>query len=151
MAILVLEDGRVFRGAPFGARGETFGEASWLTGPSGYQEGLTDPDRAGQVIIATAPHIGNTGWNADDAGADRISAAGLVVRDLAPRPSNWRATHSLAEQLAAQGVVAISGLDTRALTRALRAAGPSWVAISSGDVDPEHLRARLAVRRAEAG
>ena len=97
-AVLVLEDGRVFTGRMFGARGETFGEAVFATGMSGYQETLTDPSYLQQVVIATAPHIGNTGWNDEDDESSRIWAAGYVVRDPAPRPSNWRARRGLAEE-----------------------------------------------------
>jgi carbamoyl-phosphate synthase small subunit len=127
VAILVLEDGTVHRGRSFGAPGETFGEAVFTTGMSGYQETLTDPSYRRQVVVATAPQIGNTGWvdraDMSDDESDRIWVAGLVIRDLSPRPSNWRSSGTLPEELIRQGVVAISGVDTRALTRRLRTAG----------------------------
>ncbi len=142
-AVLVLEDGRVFTGRMFGARGETFGEAVFATGMSGYQETLTDPSYLQQVVIATAPHIGNTGWNDEDDESSRIWAAGYVVRDPAPRPSNWRARRGLAEELVAQGIVGICEIDTRALTRHLRERGSMRVGISSIGTDPESLLARV--------
>ena len=116
-ALLALEDGRIFRGRAFGAIGETFGEAVFTTGMSGYQETLTDPSYFRQVVVATAPHIGNTGWNASDDESNRIWVAGYVVRDPAPRPSNWRSERSLADVLVDQGIVGISEVDTLALTR----------------------------------
>ena len=116
-ALLVLEDGRSFVGRSFGAEGETFGELVFSTGMSGYQETLTDPSYRGQVVLATAPHIGNTGWNDEDDESGQIQVAGYVVRDPAPRPSNWRSRRSLDAELAAQGVVGICDIDTRALTR----------------------------------
>ena len=90
-ALLVLEDGRVFRGRSFGAEGETFGELVFSTSMSGYQETLTDPSYHRQVVLSTAPHIGNTGWNDEDDESQKIWVAGYIVRDPAPRPSNWRA------------------------------------------------------------
>ena len=128
-AVLVLEDGRRFTGQAFGARGTTVGEAVFNTGMTGYQETLTDPSYHRQVVVMTAPHIGNTGWNDEDAESQRIWVSGFVVRDPALRPSNWRSRGSLDEQLAAQGVVGISGIDTRALTRHLRERGAMRVVI----------------------
>jgi carbamoyl-phosphate synthase small subunit len=122
-AVLMLEDGRAFTGRRYGAQGETFGEAVFATGMTGYQETLTDPSYARQVVIQTAPHIGNTGVNDEDPESRRIWVAGYVVRDPARRPSNWRSVRSLDEELVAQGVVGISGIDTRALTRHLRERG----------------------------
>ena len=142
-AILVLEDGRTFRGAAYGAVGETFGEAVFTTAMTGYQETLTDPSYHRQVVVQTAPQIGNTGVNAEDDESDRIWVAGYVVRDPARRPSNWRATGDLGERLAAEGVVGISGVDTRALTRHLRSRGAMRVGISSVDLDPASLLARV--------
>ncbi|HSK33106.1 MAG TPA: carbamoyl-phosphate synthase domain-containing protein, partial [Propionicimonas sp.] len=104
-ALLVLEDGRSFRGVSFGATGETFGEAVFATGMSGYQETLTDPSYHRQVVVATAPHIGNTGWNDEDDESGRIWVAGYVIRDAARVPSSWRSRRSLADELAAQGIV----------------------------------------------
>ncbi|MGJ7420643.1 carbamoyl-phosphate synthase domain-containing protein, partial [Streptomyces cinereoruber] len=116
-AVLVLEDGRSFRGRAYGAVGETFGEAVFSTGMTGYQETLTDPSYHRQVVVMTAPHVGNTGVNEEDPESGRIWVSGYVVRDPARVPSNWRSKRSLDEELERQGVVGISGVDTRALTR----------------------------------
>jgi carbamoyl-phosphate synthase small subunit len=142
-AILVLEDGRTFTGESFGAPGETFGEAVFSTGMTGYQETLTDPSYHRQVVVQTAPHIGNTGVNDEDQESRRIWVAGYVVRDPARRPSNWRSRGSLDDQLAAQGVVGISGIDTRALTRHLRERGAMRCGVSSLDLDRESLLAKV--------
>ncbi|MEV5596356.1 glutamine-hydrolyzing carbamoyl-phosphate synthase small subunit [Streptomyces sp. NPDC052496] len=131
-AILVLEDGRSFRGRAYGAVGETFGEAVFSTGMTGYQETLTDPSYHRQVVVMTAPHIGNTGVNDEDPESARIWVSGFVVRDPARTPSNWRSARTLDDELAAQGVVGISGIDTRALTRHLRERGAMRVGIFSG-------------------
>ncbi|WP_369221745.1 glutamine-hydrolyzing carbamoyl-phosphate synthase small subunit [Streptomyces sp. R39] len=141
-AVLVLEDGRIFRGRAYGAVGETFGEAVFSTGMTGYQETLTDPSYDRQIVVATAPQIGNTGWNDEDDESSRIWVSGYVVRDPARVPSNWRAKRSLDEELVAQGVVGISGIDTRALTRHLRERGSMRSGIFSGEAiasDPELL------------
>ncbi|QDQ10437.1 glutamine-hydrolyzing carbamoyl-phosphate synthase small subunit [Streptomyces spectabilis] len=132
-AVLVLEDGRVFRGRAYGAVGETFGEAVFSTGMTGYQETLTDPSYHRQVVVMTAPHVGNTGVNDEDPESQRIWVAGYVVRDPARVPSNWRSRRSLDEELERQGVVGISGVDTRALTRHLRERGAMRVGVFSGD------------------
>jgi carbamoyl-phosphate synthase small subunit len=134
-AVLVLEDGRVFMGAPFGAIGQTLGEAVFSTGMSGYQETLTDPSYHGQIVVATAPQIGNTGWNHEDAESrgDKIWVAGYAVRDPSPRASNWRATGTLEDELVRQDVVGISGIDTRAVVRHLRTAGSMKAGVFSGD------------------
>jgi carbamoyl-phosphate synthase small subunit len=142
-ALLVLEDGRTFRGESFGAEGETFGEAVFSTGMTGYQETLTDPSYHKQVVVMTAPHVGNTGVNDEDPESGRIWVAGYVVRDPARRASSWRADRSLDEELAAQGVVGVSGLDTRALTRHLRERGAMRVGLSSVETDPEALLQRV--------
>ncbi|MBU2666737.1 glutamine-hydrolyzing carbamoyl-phosphate synthase small subunit [Actinoplanes bogorensis] len=142
-ALLVLEDGRTFVGEAYGALGETFGEAVFTTGMTGYQETLTDPSYHRQVVVQTAPQIGNTGVNGEDDESDRIWVAGYVVRDPARRPSNWRSTGDLGERLAAEGVVGISGIDTRALTRHLRSRGAMRVGISSVDLDPQSLLSRV--------
>ena len=142
-AILVLEDGRTFRGEAYGAVGTTVGEAVFATGMTGYQETLTDPSYAEQVVVMTAPHIGNTGVNGEDDESSRMWVAGLVVRDPARRPANWRATGSLDDALVAQRVVGISGIDTRALTRHLRERGAMRVGISSEITDPEQLLATV--------
>jgi carbamoyl-phosphate synthase small subunit len=138
-ALLVLEDGRAFRGDAYGARGETFGEAVFATGMTGYQETLTDPSYHRQVVVQTAPHIGNTGINDEDAESRRIWVAGYVVRDPARRPSNWRSRRSLDEELELQDVVGISGIDTRALTRHLRERGAMRCGVSSVDMNPQSL------------
>ncbi|MDH6114293.1 carbamoyl-phosphate synthase small subunit [Kitasatospora sp. MAP12-15] len=131
-AVLVLEDGRTFRGQAYGATGETFGEAVFNTGMSGYQETLTDPSYHRQVVVMTAPQIGNTGVNDEDPESKQIWVAGYVVRDPARVPSNWRSQRSLDDELVAQGIVGISGIDTRALTRHLRERGAMRVGIFSG-------------------
>jgi len=131
-AVLVLEDGTTMKGRAYGAVGETFGEAVFATGMTGYQETLTDPSYHRQVVVMTAPHIGNTGVNDDDQESRRIWVAGYVVRDPARIPSNWRARRSLDDDLRDQGIVGISGIDTRALTRHLRDAGAMRVGIFSG-------------------
>ncbi|MFE6714251.1 glutamine-hydrolyzing carbamoyl-phosphate synthase small subunit [Streptomyces sp. NPDC057695] len=131
-AVLVLEDGRIFRGRAYGAVGETFGEAVFSTGMTGYQETLTDPSYHRQVVVMTAPHVGNTGVNDEDPESARIWVSGYVVRDPARVSSNWRAQRSLDEELERQGVVGISGIDTRALTRHLRERGAMRVGIFSG-------------------
>ena len=140
---MVLEDGRTFRGESFGAQGETMGEAVFSTGMTGYQETLTDPSYHRQVVVMTAPHVGNTGVNADDAESSRIWVAGYVVRDPARMSSSWRATRSLDDELRAQGVVGISGVDTRALTRHLRSRGAMRVGISSTSTDVDALLGRV--------
>jgi carbamoyl-phosphate synthase small subunit len=151
-AVLVLEDGRVFRGRSYGAVGETLGEAVFSTGMTGYQETLTDPSYHRQVVVMTAPHVGNTGINDEDPESHRIWVAGYVVRDPARRPSSWRSRRTLDDELAAQGVVGISGVDTRALTRHLRERGAMRVGIFSGpalEAGPDSEAALLAkVRQA---
>ncbi|NWF30841.1 glutamine-hydrolyzing carbamoyl-phosphate synthase small subunit [Streptomyces sp. PKU-EA00015] len=144
-AVLVLEDGRTFRGRAYGAVGETFGEAVFNTGMTGYQETLTDPSYHRQVVVMTAPHVGNTGVNDEDDESKQIWVAGYVVRDPARIPSNWRSRRSLDEQLTAQGIVGISGIDTRALTRHLRERGAMRVGIFSGEAlaDNATLLARV--------
>jgi carbamoyl-phosphate synthase small subunit len=142
-AILVLEDGRTFAGDAYGSVGETFGEAVFATGMTGYQETLTDPSYHRQVVVQTAPHIGNTGINDEDAESRRIWVAGYVIRDPARRPSNWRSLRSLDDELTAQGIVGISGIDTRALTRHLRERGAMRCGVSSIDNDPRALLDRV--------
>src|SRR5690606_28118439 len=122
-ALIVLEDGTVQTGRAYGARGTTVGEVVFNTGMTGYQETLTDPSYHRQVVVMTAPHIGNTGVNDEDPESGRIWVAGYVVRDPARTPSNWRSVRTLDDELSAQGVVGISGVDTRALTRHLRERG----------------------------
>ncbi|HEY0902600.1 MAG TPA: glutamine-hydrolyzing carbamoyl-phosphate synthase small subunit [Marmoricola sp.] len=142
-AILVLEDGRTFRGESYGAVGETFGEAVFSTGMTGYQETLTDPSYHRQVVVMTAPHVGNTGMNDEDPESSRIWVSGYVVRDPARTPSSWRSTRTLDEALREQDVVGISGVDTRALTRHLRERGAMRVGISSVETDPQALLERV--------
>jgi len=142
-AILVLEDGRTFAGEAYGAVGETFGEAVFNTGMTGYQETLTDPSYHRQIVVQTAPHIGNTGVNDEDPESRRIWVSGYVVRDPARRPSNWRSQSGLDAELAVQGVVGISGIDTRALTRHLRERGAMRCGVSSIESDPQALLARV--------
>ena len=132
-AILVLEDGRVARGQGYGALGATFGEAVFNTGMTGYQETLTDPSYHRQVVIMTAPHIGNTGVNDEDGESERIWVAGYVIRDPSRVSSNWRATRGLEDELRDQGIVGICGVDTRALTRHLRECGAMRVGIFTGE------------------
>lgn len=142
LALLVLEDGSVFPGRAWGARGRTLGEIVFSTGMTGYQETLTDPSYHRQIVVMTAPHIGNTGVNDEDPESKRIWVAGFAVRDPARRASNWRSTRSLDEELCAQGIVGICELDTRAVTRHIRSQGAMRAGIFSGDALPagaEHL------------
>ena len=150
-AMLVLEDGRSFRGESYGAEGETFGEAVFNTGMTGYQETLTDPSYHRQVVVMTAPHIGNTGINDEDSESRRIWVSGYVVRDPARVPSNWRSRRSLDDELREQGVVGISGIDTRALTRHLRERGAMRVGISSTETDEHSLLTRVQSSAEMAG
>src|SRR5690606_24558145 len=131
-AILVLEDGSRYVGRAYGARGRTLGEAVFATGMTGYQETLTDPSYAGQIVVMTAPHIGNTGVNDEDPESRRIWVSGYVVRDPSRVVSNFRANGSLDDDLTRNGVVGISGVDTRAVTRRLRDAGSMRAGVFSG-------------------
>jgi len=150
-ALLVLEDGRTFRGEAYGAIGEAFGEAVFNTGMTGYQETLTDPSYHRQIVAMTAPHIGNTGVNDADRESDRIWVSGYVVRDPARTASNWRSEGELADELTAQGIVGISRVDTRALTRHLRERGAMRAAVSSVDTNPESVLARVLASPGMAG
>ncbi|CAM3706774.1 glutamine-hydrolyzing carbamoyl-phosphate synthase small subunit [Tsukamurella ocularis] len=134
-ALLVLEDGTVHRGVEFGAVGQTLGEAVFCTAMTGYQETLTDPSYARQIVVATAPQIGNTGWNDEDdeSRGDRIWVAGYAVRNPTRRVSNWRAAGTLEGELVDQGVVGIAGIDTRALVRRLRDHGSMRAGVFSGE------------------
>ncbi|WP_459615140.1 glutamine-hydrolyzing carbamoyl-phosphate synthase small subunit [Bordetella sp. 2513F-2] len=132
-AILALADGTIFRGVSIGAPGYTVAEVVFNTAMTGYQEILTDPSYSGQIVTLTYPHIGNTGVNDEDVEAARVYAAGLVVRDCPARVSNFRATRSLPQYLADEGVVAIAGIDTRKLTRILRDQGAQGACIFVGD------------------
>lgn len=150
-ALLVLEDGRTFHGDSYGAEGETFGEAVFSTGMTGYQETLTDPSYHRQVVVMTAPHVGNTGMNDEDAESRRIWVSGYVVRDPARISSNWRSRRSLDDALREQAVVGISGVDTRALTRHLRDRGAMRVGISTTETDPDALLVRVRQQPAMTG
>ena len=143
-AVLILEDGRTFTGRAYGHRGSTVGEAVFSTGMTGYQETLTDPSYHRQVVVQTSPHIGNTGINDEDGESSRIWVSGYVVRDPARRASNWRSQRELTDQLAAEGVVGISHVDTRAITRHLRERGAMRVGIFSGDTAAQPLAELVA-------
>jgi carbamoyl-phosphate synthase, small subunit len=134
-AILVLADGRTFRGYGFGATGTTLGEAVFTTAMTGYQETMTDPSYHRQIVVSAAPHIGNTGWNDEDneSHGNNIWVAGLVIRDLSRRVSSWRAERSLSEEMQAQGVIGIRGIDTRTLVRHLRNYGSISAGLFSGE------------------
>lgn len=136
-AILVLEDGTVFEGESVGAPGLSVGEVVFNTALTGYQEVLTDPSYARQMVTLTYPHIGNTGMTDQDDEASKVWSAGLIVRDVPRRPSNWRSQVSLPEWLKARGVVAIAGIDTRKLTRILRERGAQNGALMAGQIDVE--------------
>lgn len=144
-AILALADGSVFEGISVGASGETQGEVVFNTAMTGYQEILTDPSYAKQIVTLTYPHIGNTGINAEDDESNRVFAAGLIIREMSPIVSNWRATRSLPEFLKAHNVVAIANMDTRQLTHLLREKGAQNGCIMTGKIDPE-----LALKKARA-
>jgi carbamoyl-phosphate synthase small subunit len=143
-AVLVLEDGSRFPGTAYGARGTTVGEVVFTTGMTGYQETLTDPSYAGQIVLQTAPHIGNTGVNTEDPESRRVWVAGYIVRDPSRVVSSWRAEESLDDALTRDGIVGIAGIDTRAVTRHIRSDGSMRGAIFSGEaaaLDPqEQLR-----------
>ena len=130
-AFLVLDDGRIFEGRPWAAKGSTFGEAVFQTGMTGYQETLTDPSYHRQIVVMTAPHIGNTGINTQDNESKKIWVAGFVVRNPSTVTSNWRSEKNLEAELIDQGIVGIQGIDTRALTRHLRDRGAMRVGIFS--------------------
>ena len=142
-ALLVLEDGEVFRGRSFGASGTVFGEAVFNTGMTGYQEVLTDPSYHRQIVTMTTAHVGNYGMNAADAESDRIQVAGFVVKEAARRASSWRSEQSLGEALIAANVVAIDGIDTRRLTRHLRTKGAMRAALSTEILDADALIAQV--------
>ncbi|MBS1907132.1 MAG: glutamine-hydrolyzing carbamoyl-phosphate synthase small subunit [Actinobacteria bacterium] len=153
-AVLVLEDGTRHSGRAYGARGTTLGEVVFATGMSGYQETLTDPSYAGQIVLQTAPHIGNTGMNEEDPESRRIWVAGYIVRDPSRIVSNWRATSSLDDDLLRDGIVGISGIDTRAITRHIRSAGSMRGGIFSGAdaaLDPQEQLRRVTEAPEMAG
>jgi carbamoyl-phosphate synthase small subunit len=148
-AYLVLDDGRIFEGSSWAATGKTFGEAVFQTGMTGYQETLTDPSYHKQIVIMTAPHIGNTGVNEEDNESAKIWVAGYVVRNPSSVTSNWRAQNDLESELISQGIVGIQGVDTRAITRHLRDRGAMRVGIFSGlELSREEMV--VEVRKAEA-
>jgi len=148
-ALLALEDGSVFRGASIGVEGQSVGEVVFNTAMTGYQEILTDPSYAGQIVTLTYPHIGNTGTNEEDAESDRVWAAGLVIRDLPIAASNWRSEMTLSQYLTVQRVVAIAEIDTRRLTRLIRTKGALSGCIVAGRSIDE--RAAIAAARSFPG
>lgn len=153
-AVFVLEDGARFSGRSYGATGRTVGEAVFSTGMTGYQETITDPSYAGQIVMMTSPHIGVTGVNTDDQESDRIWVSGFVVREPSRMVSNHRASGELESDLLAQGIVGISGIDTRAVTRRLRSAGVMRAGIFSGvdaALDPEEQLALVREGEEMAG
>lgn len=140
IAYLVFDDGRIFQGRAYGALGRTFGEAVFQTGMTGYQETLTDPSYHRQVVVMTSPHIGNTGFNQEDNESAKIWVSGFVVRNPSSISSNWRSTSDLEEELSAQSIVGISGVDTRAITRHIRDCGAMRVGIfSDGEFSREEM------------
>ncbi|MDP2948813.1 MAG: carbamoyl phosphate synthase small subunit, partial [Chloroflexota bacterium] len=141
-ALLVLEDGSAFPGRPFGAPGRADGEVVFSTAMTGYQEMLTDPSYAGQILVLTYPLVGNYGVNAIDIESRRIQVRGFVVREECPLPSHWQASGTLHDYLASQGIPAIAGVDTRALTRRLRSLGVMMGTITA-DESPAEALARL--------
>jgi carbamoyl-phosphate synthase small subunit len=150
-AVLVLADGTVLRGLACGARGRVCGEVVFNTGMTGYQEVLTDPSYAGQLVTFTYPELGNTGVNGEDLEADHSHARGCILRQLAPRPSSWRCEETLDHWLARQGVVGIRGVDTRALVRHLREGGALNGAIASDGTDPVTLLEEVRAAPSMAG
>ena len=143
-AYLVLDDGRIFEGLSWAKEGETFGEAVFSTGMTGYQETLTDPSYHKQIVIMTAPHIGNTGVNKNDEESEKIWVSGFVVRNPSPTSSNWRSEKSLEQELIDSGVVGIQGVDTRAITRHLRDRGAMRVGIfSNTELTKEEMVVRV--------
>ena len=143
-AYLVLDDGRIFEGLSWAKEGETFGEAVFSTGMTGYQETLTDPSYHKQIVIMTAPHIGNTGVNKNDEESEKIWVSGFVVRNPSPTSSNWRSEKSLEQELIDSGVVGIQGVDTRAITRHLRDRGAMKVGIfSNTELTKEEMVVRV--------
>ena len=146
-AFFVLDDGAIFEGQSWACLGETFGEAVFATGMTGYQETLTDPSYHKQVVVMTAPHIGNTGMNSQDEESRKIWVSGFVARNPSPRVSNWRSELSLEDALIDAGIVGIQGVDTRAITRHLRDRGAMRVGIFSGD---ELTREEMVVKVRQA-
>ena len=149
-ALLVLEDGKVFKGVPFGKAGSSLGEIVFATGMSGYQETLTDPSYAGQIVVQTAPHIGNTGMNDRDEESDKIWVSGYVVRDVSRIVSNFRSQRTLEDDLLRDAVVGISDLDTRALTLHLREIGVMRAGVFSGEDASKPVEDLVAIVRSAA-
>ena len=149
-ALLVLEDGKVFKGVPFGKVGSSLGEIVFATGMSGYQETLTDPSYAGQIVVQTAPHIGNTGMNDRDEESDKIWVSGYVVRDVSRIVSNFRSQRTLEDDLLRDAVVGISDLDTRALTLHLREIGVMRAGVFSGEDASKPIEDLVAIVRSAA-
>ena len=150
-AVLVLANGARYEGRAYGATGRTLGEAVFSTGMTGYQETLTDPSYAGQIVLMTAPHIGNTGVNDTDMESRKIWVSGFIVRDPARRISNFRAERSLDEELVTYDVVGISGVDTRAITRQIRSAGAMRAGVFSGSDYELSAEEQLALVCAQEG
>ena len=151
-AFFVLDDGRIFEGTSWAATGKTFGEAVFQTGMTGYQETLTDPSYHKQVVVMTAPHIGNTGVNSYDNESKKYWVAGFVVRNPSTLTSNWRSENDLEAELISQGIVGIQGVDTRAITRHLRDRGAMRVGIFSGlDLSREEMVIEVRKQQAMSG
>jgi carbamoyl-phosphate synthase small subunit len=142
-ALLALEDGSIFRGSAFAAEGERFGEVDFNTGMAGYQEVLTDPSYAGQIVAMTAPHVGNYGMNDEDPESGRVQVSGFAVREASRRASSWRAARTIGEELTEAGVVAVEGIDTRRLTLLVRERGAMRAAVCTTDLDAASLVARV--------
>lgn len=142
-ALLALEDGAIFAGRGFGAPGEVFGEIVFNTAMSGYQEVLTDPSYAGQVVVMTYPHQGNYGINREDPESESVRVAGFAVREASRRPSSWRSERTLSRELEEAGVVGIQGIDTRSLTLRIRERGAMRGGVSTEDLDPDSLVSRV--------
>lgn len=150
-ALLVLEDGSIYRGWSFGAKGTTMGEVVFNTGMTGYQEVLTDPSYCGQIVIFTYPELGNTGVNPEDEESARPYVKGAIAKSVCDRPSNWRSTQPLGSYLEGHDIPAIYGIDTRALTRKIRSTGAMNGAISSEILDPEELLRQLQTQPSMEG
>ena len=150
-ARLVLADGKVFTGTSFGATGTTLGEAVFTTAMTGYQETMTDPSYHRQIVVATAPQIGNTGWNDEDdeSRGSRIWVAGLVIRDLSAQVSSWRATRSLEDEMIAQNIIGIAGVDTRTIVRHLRNFGSISAGIFSGEAADQPVEKLIETVRSQ--
>lgn len=150
-AMLLLDDGRSFKGYSFGANGETMGEVCFNTGMTGYQEILTDPSYCGQIVTMTYPHIGNYGINPDDVESNNIQVAGFIVKEETEVPSNYRSTQSIGDYLREDGIVGIQGIDTRALVRHIRSQGAMNGIISTVDFDNDSLMVKLKQAPSMAG